>query len=398
MALCAPKITRLKLKRFRSIRDDSFDLSNPLFLVGKNGAGKSNVIDALSFLSECMSQPLQSVFDKRGGIDAVRYRAGSRGQPGNVSLQVDFDFTSDGGAKGAYLFEIKARPNHGFEVIRELLVIPPGGFFERDKGKFWTVIPGLNPLLDPQALALPLLGGAMEVAPILKAISSIRVYSIQPAQVRELQDPDVGLSLRPDGRNAASVLQRMAKENKGDFRRLCEVLSTIVPGTSKVTPVKHGKKISLEFMQDWGGGKKAKFEAYAMSDGTLRALGILAAIWQKPRPALIVVEEPEAGLHPHALGAILDIIRIASTETQVVVTTHSPELLEAKWIEARNLRVVQWAAGATRVLPLGQAPVEALRRHLMGPGELFRSNALEPDDVPVAPNKRELELQNPRTA
>jgi predicted ATPase len=393
MAFCAPKITRLKLKRFRSIRDDSFDLSNPLFLVGKNGAGKSNVIDAFSFLSECTSQPLQSVFDKRGGIDAVRYRAGSRGQPGNFGLNGEFDFTGDGGAKGSYSFEIKARPNHGFEVNREIFLIP-GAFFDRYEETFLTLMPGLNPSLDPQGLALPLLGGAKEFALVLKAMASIRIYSIQPAQVRELQDPEVGLSLKPDGSNVSSVLQRMAKENKGDFHRLCEILSTIVPGTTKVSPVKHGKKISLEFLQDWGGGKKAKFEAFAMSDGTLRALGILAAIWLKPRPALIVVEEPEATLHPHALGAILDVIRIASAETQVVVTTHSPELLDAKWIEARNLRIVQWADGMTRVLHLGQAPVEALRRHLMGPGELFRSNALEPDEAPIPPNKRELDLQN----
>jgi predicted ATPase len=383
MAFCAPKITRLTLANFRSIRDDAFDLANPLFLVGKNGAGKSNVIDAFSFLSDCMSQPLQSVFDKRGGIEAVRYRAGSRGQQGHFWLGFDFDFSADGGPKGVYLFGIKARPNHGFKVIRENLATLSGDFFERNGTKFATTIPGLNPSLDPQGLALPLLGGAAEFAPILKAIASIRIYSIQPAQVRELQDPEAGLSLKPDGSNAASVLQRMARENKGDFHRLCEILATIVPGTTKVSPVKHGKKISLEFSQDWGGGKKAKFEAFAMSDGTLRALGILAAIWQKPRPALIVIKEPEATLHPHALGAILDVIRIASEETQVVVTTHSPELLEAKWIEAQNLRVVQWSAGVTRVLPLGPAPVEALRRHLMGAGELFRSNALEPDEQEV---------------
>ena len=354
MAFCAPKITRLTLKRFRSIREDSFDLANPLFLVGKNGAGKSNVIDALSFLSECMSQPLQSVFDKRGGIEAVCYRAKYPGYYGDFSLAVDFEMGGDGGPKGRYSFDIKQLPNHGFEVIEEALDLE-GMSYLRIYDGFVTPpsIPGLNPLLDSQGLALPLLGGAREIAPVLKAFSSIRIYSIQPAQVRELQDPDVGASLRPDGSNVASVLQRMAKENKSDLHRLCEILSTIVPGTINVSPVKHGKKISLEFTQDWGGGKRAKFEAFAMSDGTLRALGILAAIWQKPRPALIVVEEPEATLHPHALGAILDVIRIASTETQVVVTTHSPELLEAKWIKAQNLRIVEWARGVTRVLPFG---------------------------------------------
>jgi hypothetical protein len=66
-----------------------------------------------------------------------------------------------------------------------------------------------------------------------------------------------------------------------------------------------------------------------------------------------------------------------------VVTTHSPELLDAKWIRPENLRIVTWKEGVTRVCPLGKASVKALQEHLMGAGEQLRSNALRADEVDI---------------
>jgi predicted ATPase len=101
-----------------------------------------------------------------------------------------------------------------------------------------------------------------------------------------------------------------------------------------------------------------------MSDGTLRALGLLTAVFQKPPPSVLVIEEPEATIHPGALGAVLDLLRHASRHRQVIVTTHSPGLLDAPWIEDRHLRMVSWHEEATRVSPVSEASREALRSHL----------------------------------
>jgi hypothetical protein len=92
------------------------------------------------------------------------------------------------------------------------------------------------------------------------------------------------------------------------------------------------------------------------------------------------LEEPESTIHPEALSSIVEMIRAFSRDTQVVATTQSPELLGAKWIQPENLRVVTWERGVTQVLPLGEASVGALKDHLMGAGELLRSNALQPRD------------------
>ena len=142
---------------------------------------------------------------------------------------------------------------------------------------------------------------------------------------------------------------------------------------------KHGKSLALQFTQEWGDDKpkRLNFEGFNMSDGTLRAIGLLAAVFQRPRPSLIAVEEPEATIHPGALEAVLDLLLYASKHMQVVLTTHSPDLLDAKWITDRHLRLVEWREGATHVAAVSDANREALQSHLMGAGDLLRANALE---------------------
>ena len=77
---------------------------------------------------------------------------------------------------------------------------------------------------------------------------------------------------------------------------------------------------------------------------------------------------------------VLDALRHAGRFMQVVVTTHSRDVLDVKWIEDRHLRIASWAEGATRVRPISPVARTALREHLMGAGELLWSNALTPDD------------------
>ncbi|PWU13196.1 MAG: hypothetical protein C5B50_19750 [Verrucomicrobia bacterium] len=376
-----PVIRSLIVKRFRSLPTERVDFDNPTFLVGRNGSGKSNFVDAFAFLAEAMASPLQAVFDRRGGISAVRNRTSGRSYPPNLGLGVIFGPLNGEITRGRYAFESRALKNYGFEVVREQCVVDNARgeriWYERARGTFRSNISGLAPALDPALLALPLVGGQARFAPILKALAALRTYRIEPAKLREMQDPDSGVILRPDGANASSVLQEIERHSRADIERIGQVLSTIVPNTRKVQTTKHGNKLSLKFTQEWGEKKRLNFEAFNMSDGTLRALGLLLAVYQRPTPSLMVVEEPEATIHPGALGAILDVLRHASRKMQIIVTTHSPEVLDADWIGDQNLRVVTWQEGATRITPLSEASRQAIQQHLMGAGELLRSNALE---------------------
>jgi predicted ATPase len=379
-------ITKIIIKRFRSFPTATLTFDNPLFVVGRNGSGKSNLSDAFSFVSEAMASPLQAVFDRRGGIGAVRNRSsGQQSFPPNLGLAFEFG-PINGIDGGRFAFEVKALPNYGYRIIHEqCLVRKKNGarwWFDRtDKWK--SNVEGLTPALEPSALALPLVGGDERFAPIFKVLGAMRVYSIEPSKLREMQDPDSGVALKPDGSNAASVLQELfrgegASTTKAEVNR---ILESIVPATKTVTPKKHGNKLSMSFSQEWGSNKKLSFDAFNMSDGTLRSLGLIMAVFQNPSPSVLVIEEPEATIHPGALGAMLDLIRKATKTMQVIVTTHSPDLLDAKWITDANLRIVSWQEGASHLLLPSEATREAMRQHLMGAGELLRSNALHAEEL-----------------
>jgi predicted ATPase len=377
-----PTIKRLALKRFRSVPAERIIFDNPTIFVGRNGSGKSNLVSAFSFLAEAMASPLQAVFDKAGGISTVRNRTSGQSYPPNLGIRADFGRLNGKAASGFYAFEVRALPNYGFSVVREQCSVSveagAQSWFDRVGTRFRSNLRGVNPALDPASLSLPLVGGEEKYAPVVRMLSGMRVYSIEPRKLRDMQEPDGGTSLKADGANVTSVLKEIERHSKDEFQRISDVLATIVPNTKRVGVKKHGKNLSLEFTQEWGEKKRLNFEGFSMSDGTLRAIGLLAAVFQQPVPSLIAVEEPEETIHPGALESILDLLRHASTRMQVVITTHSPELLDAKWITDQHLRIVEWAEGATRVAPVSEANRRALHDHLLGAGDLLRSNALEP--------------------
>ena len=287
-------------------------------------------------------------------------------------------------SEARYGVQLRRSANSGFQVVREQCVVKRlnGSIDSFDRRPVngsvgWkSSVKSLDPIVEPNALALPLIGGDTRFRPVLRFLSDMQVCRIEPAAVRALQDPDVGLRLQADGGNAASVLREIQRQSATDWERIRELLESVVPGTVGVQLKRHANKLTLAFSQEWGKSAPVKFEASNMSDGTLRVLGILAAIFQRPAPSLIVIEEPEATVHPGAIGTILDVLRHAGRFMQVVVTTHSPEVLDAQWIEDRHLRIASWETGVTRVSTVSPAVKAALREHLMGAGELLRSNAM----------------------
>ncbi len=377
-----PIIRTLVLQRFRSVPAARIELNNPTFLVGRNGSGKSNLADAFSFLSEAMTSSLDSVFERRGGPSVVLSRSPGPAEPSRLGLGAVLGQLDGGTSGGRYAFEVSLGPRHGFEVTREQCrVVRRDGerfWFEREKADFRSNIAGLRPALEPSALGLPVIGGDARFAPVLQALAAIQVHSIEPARLRQAQDSNGSLRLRRDGSNCAGVLRDIGERSPGDLSRITEILATIVPEIQQVGVKEHGGRLSLELVQGSDDGQRAlRFEAANMSDGTLRALGLLAAIYQRPTPSLLIIEEPEATIHAGAIGAVLDLLRHAARTMQVMVTTHSPELLDAEWIEDQHLRVTEWGSGATTVAGVSEVTRRALRQHIMGAGELLRSNALE---------------------
>lgn len=379
-------IERVVLKCFRSYAGADLRLANPTFIVGRNGAGKSNLLDAFQFLADAMTLPLSAVLSKRGGITNVRYRSPGKGQPPSMAIGVVVHVGR--WSRFAYNFELKAERGHGYRVAREqcVRISPPVPddklgrrfFFDRIEQDFRTNLGGLAIAPEKESLALPLVGGHPAFAPLVKALASIRTYGYSTDELRSFQDPDAGYSLKRDASNAASVLQEIVRRAPDEAARIGELLEAAVPQTSHVQTVGHGNKLSLQFTQSWD-KKKINFDAYSMSDGTLRMLAILLSVFQRESPSLMAIEEPESSLHPGAVGVLLDVLGTSAEKTQLVVTTQSPEVLDSGLAGAENLRLVDWSRGESRLLRLGEVPQSVLREHLMGAGELLRANQLVSD-------------------
>jgi predicted ATPase len=138
--------------------------------------------------------------------------------------------------------------------------------------------------------------------------------------------------------------------------------------------------------------KSISFDADEMSDGTLRILGLLAVFYQEQVPTLAVIEEPEASVHPAAAMALVqDFLEGHSEDMQIIVTSHSTDLLDTKWIEERHLRVVSWEDGETRVTGVSKGTSNILNRHLAYAGEALRTNALRAPE-PLPPRSNDLKL------
>jgi predicted ATPase len=396
-----PFLRRVLLKNYKSIAAGDVELRPLTFLVGPNGSGKSNFLDALRFTSDSLRSSLDHALRERGGIAEVRRRSG--GHPTHFGIRLEFQ---QGSSRGHYAFRIGARPQGGYEVQMEECVVEgeQSARFLVSGGEVREVELGgkRNGLVLPPAardrLYLVNASGLPEFRPVYDGLSGMGFYNLNPDRLRDLQSPDSGAILVRDGSNLTSVLRQLTESGPERKKRIEEYLSSVVPGVRGVDVKDIGPKSTLEFRQEVAGSSDPwRFLAANMSDGTLRALGILVALFQAqvaagPTVSLVGVEEPEVALHPAAVSALLDALREAAETTQIVVTTHSPELLDSANIDDELLLAVQSDRGATQIALVDEAGREAVKKELYTPGELLRLGQLRPDITLFGERTRRLPL------
>jgi len=379
-------LKRVVLHNYKSIAVCSVNLGPLTFLVGPNGAGKSNFLDALRLVTESLNTSLEHALRERGGINEVRRR--SSGHPTHFGIRLEFVLSEE--IMGSFSFRVGALPKGQFEVQQEEChvldsILGSEHFYSVEHGDLKDSSEKVMPPAASDRLYLVAAAGLPVFRPVYDALSRMGFYNLNPDEIRELQPPDAGELLRRDGGNLASVLNVMARERPAAHKQVVDFLSKVVPGVQGVT-VKHlGKKETLEFRQVVGTNEAPwRFPAENMSDGTLRALGILTALYQSfdssgRRVPFIGIEEPEVAVHPGAAGILRDALQAAAATVQIVVTSHSPDLLDDKSIQDDWILGVANDKGETRIGPIDQAGRSAIRDRLFTAGELLRLNQLTPD-------------------
>lgn len=383
-----PFITRVRLRNYRSIAGCDVALEPLTILVGPNGSGKSNFLDALRLTAESLQHSLDHALGERGGVHAVCRQPAAR-----PNFAVRLDFFLDG-QPGHYAFDFgPGRKERKYDIRRETCAWA-GASYDVVDGEVVRPPAPVSPPTAPGRLYLVNAAGLPPLRPVFDALSAMAVYNPSPAKIRELHAPDEGALLEREGANLAGVLERLARTDPIAARRIDEYMARVVPGIESVEPIRVGHLETVAFHQRGEGSRgRDTFSAINMSDGTLRALAVLTSLFQHgdgTRARLIGIEEPETALHPAAAGLLLDCLREGARERQVIITTHSPDLLDDEAITAEQLLAVSASEGRTTIGRVDAASREALRTSLYRAGELLRLGQLEPD--PSAITSEQLNL------
>ena len=387
-------LTRVRLRNYKSIAACDVSPAQLSFLVGPNGSGKSNFLDALRFVAESLWSSMDHALRDRGGINEVRRR--SSGHPTNFGIHVGFNLAD---SRGQYAFTVGARKQGGYEIQREECVVSRenrNDYYRVEQGRVVKSTLASPPVAAADRLYLVNVSGVDAFRPVYDALSDTGFYNLNPDAIRDLQPPDPGDLLLRDGSNVASVLSNLAVHSPDFKTRIDEYLGKVVPGITKVSPRLIGPRETLEFLQEVRGAKHPwRFLASNMSDGTLRAFAVLLALFQGAgnggsAPGLVGIEEPEIALHPAAAGVLVDALRDATEHVQVLVTSHSPDLLDNHDIPDESILAVVAEHGETKIGFLDEVSRSVLHDRLFTAGELLRTDQLRPDPDSASPGQIEL--------
>jgi predicted ATPase len=428
-----PFLRRVRIRGYKSIAFCDVTLEPLTVLVGRNGAGKSNFLDALAFLRDAMDVSVTEAVKRHGGWAGVACRtadfpfiefeieAGFLCRPLHVSsVPVEAALKFEGrGFVAKYLLQVSGGEHRPAVIEREKLDLlddrgekfafdvrrPSPESEKMEKSGLGPKYMGSGVTLSswsptsltdaseqfsdamsahrPDHCALAAIGFHPYID-LADTLRSMVFNNMQPGTVRPPQAPSNGSLLEKDASNLASVIRCLKDVDPASLNRVKQYVCHIVEEVSDFWVEAIGEYETIRFrMRSERNGKPIEFDARSMSDGTLRVLANIIAAYQNVppfgRPSVVGIEEPETSLHPRAVNALVDALDEATLRTQVLLTTHSVELLDNPTIQPKNVRVVEMVDGKTIIGPVDSASVEIVQRKLNTLGGLERENQLEAD-------------------
>lgn len=262
-----PRIRQIQIQSFKSIERAVVDLEPFTALVGTNGAGKTNFVEALTFVQECLSLSISEAFGRLGEISAFPRWADPLSTI-DVGFRLEIDLPEKRSAD--YSFEIKGNWDGTYRVSQEKCsVLSPGGRedgFEVRDGSFVREIAGIRSKMAPDRLALFAASAAEEYRPLYDFLSSIRAYSIEHHWMRFAQAPDSGMSLDSTGKNAASVLKALKQRRPDAYEIINGLLSQVIGEPLHVDARTIEQRIDLRFRKDLGEERQVSFSGFDMRE------------------------------------------------------------------------------------------------------------------------------------
>jgi predicted ATPase len=392
-------LLKVRATNYLSLREVDVELGPLNVLVGPNAGGKSNFLDVIAFLGDAAREDLRPAVEKRGGYDAIRFR-GAPAKDGEIEIHIEATATKHATekARDAYTLRFWQNPLSG---THRILVREEELRFKRTRGqgrritvrgKRFTIHDEARKQARPESLlqteslalsTLPRLAperGGEQVRTIADLFTEFVVFDVDVAAARR-PAPLNGAALFADASNLAAFLYRLSTHpaHADWFASFEEDARAMIPCYKRMrfrNVAGAEEAVAVEIEET---GLRGRTPLSKASYGSIRALALLALLYDPSPSPLTCVEEIDHGLHPYAFDRLVDRLRWASQRTQFLIATHSPVLVNR--LHASELIVCERneKTGATRMPAIDPTEVRTMEEKLagkMGLGELWFTGTL----------------------
>lgn len=339
-------LKKIKLTHFRSFFQTEVDIKNINVLIGGNGAGKSNLISLFAMLNYIQIGRLGDWVANKGGFDNIVYN----GVQENELINLSFFFDTKS-SNGQYIYELSLRATEENYIV------------DAEKFSSWKYYQSLkHQETNQKETQLKYLAERQAEIPyyIYSNIKGFQVFHFDDVSAncnkKRLQNIDDGYPLHPEGDNIAAFLYYLKQNYIDYYDKIIEIIRLVTPYFDDFIlepELTNPNQIKLK----WREKNNLKiFSAALISDGTIRFICLGALLLQPIPPLLIVIDEPELGLHPLAISFLAELIKKASCRTQIILSTQSVTLLNQ--FEPSDILVVDREQSGSQINRLNEQDLQ----------------------------------------
>ncbi|MBN9681670.1 MULTISPECIES: AAA family ATPase [unclassified Corallococcus] len=336
-----PTLERIEIAGFKSIKEMALDLRPINVLIGANGAGKSNFISVFTLLQRMREGKLQQHVAQAGGADSLLHYGRKR----TPLLRLKFTFSEQ---KTSHQFDLAPSDDDSLIITNETIALPsdsapppfPLATDQRPMREAGWALSHESVLRDAfiwlEKSARPMMKPLVKdikqsFAQLGSLFGGLKVYHFHDtsssARLKQTQNIDDNEALRADASNLAAFLYLLREKHSDSYRRIVATVRLAAPYFDdfrlRPSPLNE-QKILLEWSER---ESDDYFNAHALSDGTLRFICLATLLLQPELPPMIIIDEPELGLHPYAIQLLAGMVRSASQKSQIILSTQSVTLV-----------------------------------------------------------------------
>jgi len=414
-------ITEVAVRNFKTFQEEKIKLNNLNIVIGSNAAGKSNFINVFRFIDQIIECGIDNAISMSGGIEYVLNTTIGRKQPLSLYFSVDcsqnnWELTLDKKNECRllltgfdYTFEIMPhKKGSGYKIVNDIIKLrywqetennshnDYSVEYKRCNGKIY-ITPEDHTSFKDEKINNVLKKGLdrryiehffsqsdskkelmltflfLFLPPFFRARELVKIYDFDPKLMKKPSMLTSISNLEEDGSNIASILQDLLK-SKTSRKRLENLLKDSLPFVESIsTESRFDKSISYKIKEKYS---KKELYSHFLSDGTVNILALIVAMFFDSGTSILIFEEPERNLHPQLMSRLLEMAYETSKEKQIIITTHTPEML--KYAKLDSILLAQRCdEGYTRIKkPADSEMVKNFLENEVGIEDLFIQNLL----------------------